>query len=137
MPPSQLSPQERESLLTEASKALKRAYAPYSNFHVGAAVLTEQGEVFSGCNVENASYGLTICAERAAIFTAVQQTKGAKLAIRAIAVVNGDELPCSPCGACRQVIFEFGEKTTVIFKGENGYQDMPITGLLPESFRLS
>ena len=137
MPPSQLSLQERESLLAAARQALKRAYARYSNFHVGAAVLTEQGEVFSGCNVENASYGLTICAERAAIFTAVQQTKGAKLAIRAIAVVNADELPCSPCGACRQVIFEFGEKATVIFKGEHDYQDMLITDLLPESFRLS
>lgn len=137
MPSSQLSPQERDSLLAAARKALKRAYAPYSNFHVGATVLTQQGEVFSGCNVENASYGLTICAERAAIFTAVQQTKGAKLVISAIAVVNGDELPCSPCGACRQVIFEFGENATVIFKGEHGYQDMLITDLLPESFRLS
>src|SRR6516164_7033404 len=131
MPPKELSPAERQSLLDAARQALKRAYARYSNFRVGAAVLTEQGEIFQGCNVENASYGLTICAERAAIFTAVQQTKGAKLAIRAVAVVNGDELPCSPCGACRQVIFEFGEKATVIFKGEDRYQDMLITDLLP------
>ena len=137
MTPARITAAERQSLLAAARKALKRAYAPHSNFQVGAAVLTEQGEIFSGCNVENASYGLTICAERSAIFTAVQQTKGAKLAIRAIAVVNGNELPCSPCGACRQVIFEFGEKATVIFKGENGYQDMLITDLLPESFRLS
>src|SRR5215472_18107020 len=137
MPPSQLSEQERESLLATARKALQHAYARYSNFRVGAAVLTEQGEIFSGCNVENASYGLTICAERAAIFTAVQQTKGAKLAIRAVAVVNGDELPCSPCGACRQVIFEFGEKAIVIFKNQRGYVQQRITDLLPESFRLS
>ncbi len=137
MPQLNLATKDRERLLDAARKALQRAYARYSNFRVGAAVLTEQGEVFSGCNVENASYGLTICAERAAIFTAVQQTRGAKLAIRAVAVVNGDELPCSPCGACRQVIFEFGEKATVIFKGEHGYQDMLITDLLPESFRLS
>jgi cytidine deaminase len=134
---SKLSPQERDSLLDTARQALKRAYAPYSNFHVGAAVLTEQGQVFSGCNVENASYGLTICAERSAIFTAVQQTAGAGPAIRAVAVVNGDELPCSPCGACRQVIFEFGENAVVVFKGQQGYLEMPIQDLLPESFRLS
>jgi cytidine deaminase len=137
MPLAQLSSHERELLLDAARKALKRAYAPYSKFHVGAAVLTEQGEVFTGCNVENASYGLTNCAERSAIFSAVQSTKGTKLAIRAVAVVNGDELPCSPCGACRQVIFEFGENAIVIFKGQQGYLEMPIQDLLPESFRLS
>src|SRR5437879_909765 len=85
----QLSPQERDMLLDTARKALQRAYAPYSKFQVGAAILTEQGEVFSGCNVENASYGLTICAERSAIFTAVQAITGTKLAVRAVAVVNG------------------------------------------------
>jgi len=137
MPPPQLSQQQQESLLTAARKALQRAYARYSNFRVGAAVLTEQGEIFQGCNVENASYGLTICAERAAVFTAVQETKGPKLAIRAVAVVNGDELPCSPCGACRQVIFEFGENAIVIFKNQRGYVQQKITDLLPESFRLS
>jgi cytidine deaminase len=136
MAATQLSSQERERLLDAARKALKRAYARYSNFRVGAAVLTEQGEVFSGCNVENGSYGLTICAERSAIFTAVHTTAGAKLAIRAVAVVNGDEVPCSPCGACRQVISEFGENAIVIFKGQQSYQEMPITDLLPESFRL-
>ena len=137
MTSARITPAERKSLLDAARKALKRAYAPYSNFHVGAAVLTEQGEIFLGCNVENASYGLTICAERAAIFTAVQETKGPKLAIRAVAVVNGDELPCSPCGACRQVIFEFGENAMVIFKNQRGYVQQKIIDLLPESFRLS
>jgi len=137
MPPSPLSPQERESLLAAARQALERAYACYSNFRVGAAVLTEQGETFLGCNVENASYGLTICAERSAIFTAVQSTKAPKLVIRAVAVVNGDDVPCSPCGACRQVIFEFGENAIVIFRGQQGYQEMGIADLLPESFRLS
>lgn len=132
-----LSPQERQSLLDAARRALQRAYAPYSNFHVGAAVLTEQGDVFTGCNVENASYGLTNCAERSAIFTAVQQTAGKKLVIRAVAVVNGNDVPCSPCGACRQVIFEFGENAIVIFKGQKDYLEMPIQDLLPESFRLS
>jgi cytidine deaminase len=137
MPPAQLSQQERETLLNAARQALQRAYARYSNFRVGAAVLTEQGEVFTGCNVENASYGLTNCAERSAVFTAVQNTKAAKLAIRAVAVVNGNDVPCSPCGACRQVIFEFGENAIVIFKGQQGYLEMPIHDLLPESFRLS
>jgi len=137
MPPTPLSSQERESLLQAARQALQRAYARYSNFHVGAALLTEQGEVFTGCNVENASYGLTNCAERSAIFTAVQNTKAVKLAIRAVGVVNGNDVPCSPCGACRQVIFEFGENAIVIFKGQQGYLEMPIQQLLPESFRLS
>jgi cytidine deaminase len=132
-----LAPKDRELLLDTARKALQRAYAHYSNFRVGAAVLTDQGEIISGCNVENASYGLTTCAERSAIFTAVQSTKAARLVIRAVAVVNGDELPCSPCGACRQVIFEFGEDAIVIFKGPQGYQEMSIQDLLPESFRLS
>lgn len=134
---STLTAAERDMLVNAARQALKPAYAPYSNFHVGAAVLTEQGEVFTGCNVENASYGLTNCAERSAIFTAVQKTAAAKLAIRAVAVVNGDELPCSPCGACRQVIFEFGQNAIVIFKGQQDYLEMPIQDLLPESFRLS
>jgi cytidine deaminase len=136
-PPSKLSPQERESLLAAARQALKRAHAPYSNFHVGAAVLTDQGEIFSGCNVENASYGLTNCAERSAIFTAVQATKADKLKIRGVAVVNGNDVPCSPCGACRQVIAEFGPDAIVIFQGQKDYVEMSIQDLLPESFRLS
>ena len=136
MSSASLTPEQREMLLTVARNALKRAHAPYSNFHVGAAVLTDSGEVFSGCNVENASYGLTNCAERSAIFTAVQQSKAGKLRVRAVAVVNGQELPCSPCGACRQVIAEFGQEAVVIFKGQQGYCEMSITDLLPESFRL-
>jgi len=137
MSSASLTPEQREMLLTVARNALKRAHAPYSNFHVGAAVLTDSGEVFSGCNVENASYGLTNCAERSAIFTAVQQSKAEKLRVRAVAVVNGQELPCSPCGACRQVIAEFGQEAVVIFKGQQGYCEMSIADLLPESFRLS
>jgi cytidine deaminase len=132
-----LSLQERETLITAARKALQRAYAPYSNFHVGAAVLTAQGEVFTGCNVENASYGLTICAERSAIFTAVQATAGPKMAVRAVAVLNSSGVPCSPCGACRQVISEFGPDAIVIFQGQNGLEDRSISDLLPQSFRLS
>ena len=132
-----ISAQEREQLLSSARDALTRSYARYSNFRVGAAVLTDQREIFTGCNVENASYGLTNCAERSAIFTAVQETKAARLSIRAVAVVTADDVPCAPCGACRQVIFEFGENAIVIFKGQKGYQEMSISDLLPESFRLS
>jgi cytidine deaminase len=130
-----LSPAERDQLLDAAKQALHRAYAPYSNFHVGAAVLTDQGQIFTGCNVENASYGLTICAERSAIFTAVQKTH-AKLVLRAVAVVNRNQVPCSPCGACRQVIAEFGQDVVIIFQGKDGYQESTISDLLPESFRL-
>ena len=131
-----LSPQEHDQLLDAAKQALLRAYAPYSNFHVGAAVLTDQGQIFTGCNVENASYGLTICAERSAIFTAVQKTHG-KLVLRAVAVVNRNQAPCSPCGACRQVIAEFGEEVVIFFQGKDGMQESTIADLLPETFRLS
>ncbi len=133
--PISLTSQERDKLVDAAKQAFQRAYAPYSKFYVGAAVLTGQGQIFTGCNVENASYGLTICAERSAIFTAVQQTQG-KLALRAVAVANRAQAPCSPCGACRQVIAEFGEDVIVIFQGKNGLEESTITKLLPETFRL-
>jgi cytidine deaminase len=136
MPPIKLTDKERAILLGTATQALQNAYAPYSNFHVGCALLTETGYLFSGCNVENASYGLTICAERAAIFNAVHQTQG-KLVLRALAVVNRNQVPCSPCGACRQVIAEFGQDVVVIFQGKNGFQESTIADLLPETFRLS
>jgi cytidine deaminase len=124
---------ERKRLVQAARKAMEHAYAPYSQFKVGAALLTTSGELFSGCNVENTSYGLTTCAERTAIFTAVA-TRGPKLAIRAIAVVNNQGLPCSPCGACRQVIFEFGQKATVLFQARKGWKACSIQDLLPEGF---
>ena len=136
MPWTPLTSAERDQLLEAAKQALERAYAPYSRFYVGAAVLTEQGQIFTGCNVENASYGLTICAERSAIFTAVQKTQG-PLALRAVAVANRAQVPCSPCGACRQVIAEFGREVAVIYQGANGFQESTIADLLPESFRLS
>ena len=124
---------ERQRLLEAAREAMEHAYAPYSQFKVGAALLTTDGDLFSGCNVENASYGLTNCAERSAIFTAVAKL-GPKLAIRAIAVVNSKDQPCSPCGACRQVIFEFGPNATVLFEGPKGWKACAIKELLPEGF---
>jgi cytidine deaminase len=114
---------------------MKQAYAPFSHFRVGAALLTMKGEVFSGCNVENSSYGLSNCAERTAIFSAVAKL-GPGLKIRAIAVVNDQGVTCSPCGACRQVINEFGPEATVFFQSSTGWRESHITDLLPEGFRL-
>jgi cytidine deaminase len=130
-----LLPDTREKLLQSASKAMKNAHAPYSNFHVGAAILTASGEIFAGCNVENACYGMTNCAERTAIFSAVAQL-GPKMEIRAVAVTNDKGVPCAPCGACRQVIYEFGPDAIIFFQGANGPRQAHITELLPEGFRL-
>ena len=130
-----VSDRQRKDLLRAAKAAMKNAYAPYSRFRVGSAILTTAGEVFSGCNVENASYGMTNCAERTAIFSAVAQL-GPKLEIIAVAVTNDHGVPCSPCGACRQVIYEFGPDATVFFQGAKGGQQAHITELLPEGFRL-
>lgn len=122
-------------LLRSATKVMRNAHAPYSNFRVGAAILLSNGKIFSGCNVENASYGMTNCAERTAIFSAVAQL-GPKIEIRAVFVVNDHGVPCSPCGACRQVIYEFGPDATIFFEGVNGPKQAHITELLPEGFRL-
>jgi len=124
-----------QRLLRAARKAMQHAYAPYSQFRVGAALLTSDGKIVTGCNVENASYGMTNCAERTAIFSAIAHS-GPKLNIRAIAVVNDQGMPCSPCGACRQVIYEFGPDATVFFQSANGWKSSHITELLPEGFRL-
>jgi cytidine deaminase len=135
MRPKTLSAAVRKTLLRSAEKVMKNAHAPYSNFHVGAAILLTNGKVFSGCNVENASYGMTNCAERTAIFSAVAQL-GPKIEIRAVAVANDHGVPCSPCGACRQVIYEFGPDATIFFHGAEGPKQAHITELLPEGFRL-
>ena len=126
---------EQDRLLEAAKGAQERAYAPYSKFLVGAAVLAESGKVYTGCNVENASYGLTICAERNAIFHAVA-SEGPRLRVRAVAVTNAQGVPCSPCGACRQVIFEFGPQAVVVFQGEKGFVSRRAAELLPAGFTL-
>jgi len=108
----EISEQTLAEMIAAAKSAAARAYCPYSRFHVGAAVLTDRGEIFAGCNVENASYGLTICAERNAVFQAVAQTTGA-LVIRAVVVYTPTPSPTAPCGACRQVINEFGPDAVV------------------------
>ena len=130
-----LSATDQNRLLEAAAAAQERAYAPYSKFFVGAAVLTESGNVYTGCNVENASYGLTNCAERTAIFKAVAE-EGPAVKVRAIAVTNAQNVPCSPCGACRQVIYEFGPGATVVYQGTKGYVSMQAKDLLPAGFTL-
>ncbi|WP_028400143.1 cytidine deaminase [Ectobacillus panaciterrae] len=120
-------------LINKAIEARKQAYAPYSKFQVGAAVLTKSDRVYLGCNIENASYGLGNCAERTALFKAVSE--GEK-DIAALAVVGDTDGPISPCGACRQVIAEFCEKDTPIILA-NLKGDFTVTSigeLLPGSF---
>jgi cytidine deaminase len=119
-------------LLDLARKARSQAYVPYSNFPVGAALLTRDGRVFLGCNVENASYGLGCCAERTAIFKAVSE--GAREFV-AIAVVADTPGPVSPCGACRQVMAEFAPDMTVLL-GNMGdaMAQTTVAGLLPGAF---
>lgn len=125
----------RKKLDRAASRVMKNAHAPYSNFRVGAAILLTNGKIISGCNVENASYGMTNCAERTAIFTAVAEF-GPGIEIKAVAVTNDQGVPCSPCGACRQVIYEFGPDATIFFQSADGPKQAQITELLPEGFRL-
>jgi len=122
----------QEKLVAAARKARDKAYAPYSKFHVGAALETEDGTVFSGCNVENISYGATICAERNAVFQAVAagHTK-----FKAIAVIADLPRPITPCGMCRQVLGEFGGGTQVICANLKGDTMVKTVGdLLPDAF---
>jgi cytidine deaminase len=135
MPKTRFSSEERTRLIRAARAASRRAYAPYSRFRVGAALLTAKGELFFGCNVENAAYPVTNCAERTAIFSAVAQS-GPGLEILAIAVINQKLAPCSPCGACRQVIYEFGPRARVLFRTSEGWTESSIADLLPYGFRL-
>jgi cytidine deaminase len=131
----QVSTAQRELLLARAKEACAHAYAPYSKFHVGAAILTTAGNVYTGVNVENASYGLTNCAERSAIFTAAS-AEGPTMKLAAVAVWSDPECACSPCGACRQVIHEFGRDCVVFFQGKKGVEEMRASELLPGGFVL-
>jgi len=128
-------PVHQKKLFRLARAAMKRAYAPYSNFRVGAAILLDDGRVFTGCNVENASYGLTICAERNAVFAAVAASVR-KPEIVAVAVVNERGAPCSPCGACRQVLAEFGPRAAVWYLGAKGVVQRSMQELLVDGFSL-
>lgn len=123
--------QELQKLIQAAIETRKQSYSPYSNFAVGAAVLSDDGYVYGGCNIENASYGLTNCAERTAIFNAVSD---GKRNISAIAVVADTDRPCSPCGACRQVIGEFKIPCIIMANLKGEYKMVTLEELLPFSF---
>jgi len=124
---------EWDFLVTEAAKAKERAYAPYSGFRVGAAVLTHSGKIYTGCNVENASYGAAICAERVAVTKAVSE---GETLVKAIAVTGDSDDIIFPCGICRQVLAEFCNSETVIIcsnkKGE--YREYKMEDILPHAF---
>lgn len=122
-----------QELIDKAKEARANAYAPYSNFLVGSALITENGKIFTGCNIENVSLGLSICAERVAIFKAVAE--GIK-DIRAIAVIGDTEEPCTPCGACRQVMIEFAPDMKVVMANlHNKIKIKKARDLLPDSFK--
>jgi cytidine deaminase len=124
---------DREELIRQAAAARERAYAPYSDYAVGAALLADSGRVYVGCNVENAVYPLVMCAERVAVFKAVC---AGERHFEAIAVVtkNGG----SPCGSCRQVLREFGEDTLVLIADADGnFRETTIAELLPDSFSVT
>jgi cytidine deaminase len=118
-------------LVRAAEAARRHAHAPYSRYHVGAAVETENGAIYAGCNVENASYGLTICAERAAVCAAV--VAGARRIRRAVVVTESDP-PGAPCGACRQVLAEFGLDMEVTAIGPKRTLRWTLRDLLPDAF---
>ena len=139
MPPSSitLSAGQQAELLSAARDAAQHAYAPYSGFRVGAALLLESGEIITAANVENASYGLSICAERSAVVRAVAQ-HGPKLRIHAVAVTNLNNAPSSPCGACRQILSEFMPSNgLILFPFDGSPQTHTLAELFPFSFDLT
>lgn len=125
---------QKHELVTTAENMLDKAYVPYSNFQVGAALLTEDGKVFGGCNIENASFGLTNCAERTALFSAIAQ---GYTSFKYLVVTGNTEGPISPCGACRQVIAEFcGDQMPVLLTNTNHDEnETTVNELLPGYFK--
>src|SRR5277367_4386394 len=127
---------ETQLLQKAATEAAKNAYAPYSNFRVGAALLLTDGSIVTGGNVENVSYGLTICAERSALVRAVAE-KGPNIRVQAVAVTNLNHAASPPCGACRQVLSEFvTEDATISFPSEAGTESLPFATLMPFAFKF-
>lgn len=125
-----------DELLKRAQQALEKAYAPYSNFHVGSVIVSNNGKLYTGVNVENASYGLTLCAEASAI---AQMISDGGSAIEAILVTSDHDSVCVPCGACRQRIKEFAKADTKVYLCDNktAVQTLTIDKLLPCAFSLS
>ncbi len=120
-------------LIEKAIEAMEKAYAPYSKFKVGAALLTRSGKVFTGCNVENASFGLSMCAERVAIFCAL--VAGENQFEKLVVVADTNE-PVSPCGACRQVMSEFGDFEVLLTNKKGKMLRTRVSELLPHAFKL-
>jgi cytidine deaminase len=119
-------------LAARASEAKRNSYSPYSRFRVGAALLTSDGRIFTGCNVENSSYGLTVCAERTALFKAVSEGEHS---FKAIAIASDEDTFTPPCGACRQVIYELAGNIDVVLTKKNGsYRTKKMLSLLPHPF---
>lgn len=118
-------------LVRRARAVMENAYAPYSRFHVGAAIEADDGSIHVGCNVENASYGLTICAERMAVGAAVA---AGKRKLKRVAVATAVEPPATPCGACRQLLAEFGLDLEIIAVGPSSERRWRLRELLPEAF---
>ena len=123
----------KQELLNAALSARERAYAPYSRFLVGAAVLAKSGKIYTGCNIENASYGLTVCAERNALFSAVG---AGEREFTALCVVGDTEAPISPCGACRQVMAEFKIPRIILANLKGDVKEYTLEELLPYGFSL-
>ena len=131
-----------EELLAKAREAADLAYVPHSHFHVGAAMIFKDGEIIKGCNIENASFGLTICAERTAVANMISHGMKDKGPV-AIAVVGSHEgsddylnVPCPPCGMCRQTLMEFAPDLLVVLASKNGAEIYKLKELLPLSFEL-
>ncbi len=122
---------ETNELIEKAKEYRERAYTPYSKFKVGAAVLTRRGNVYGGCNIENASYPLTNCAERTAVFKAVSE---GEREFEAIAVVADTDGPCAPCGACRQVMAEFRIPRIIMANLKGKVKEVSLEELLPFAF---
>lgn len=126
-----------ENLLMLAKEACENSYSPYSSFPVGASILYESGKTYTGCNIENASYGLALCAERCAMAKAI--SSGEKTKIKAIAVYSPKQKKCMPCGACRQWLFEFSEsENTNIILEDDGLNPIILTlkDIFPYGFKL-
>jgi cytidine deaminase len=126
-----MDPSQWEALRRAAEEARKNAYAPYSRFTVGAALFTKSGAVFTGCNVENASYGATICAERAALAAAVA---AGERDLEALVIASGASSPTPPCGICRQCLFELGPNLEIRSYSGDSSQAYTLRDLLPAAF---
>ena len=126
-----------EELFEKAKKASENAYCPYSKFPVGSSILYESGNIYTGCNVENVSFGLTLCAERNAMAAAV--SAGEKTGIKAIAIYSPKQKECMPCGACRQWLNEFAssEELKIILEAENGLTILTLKEIFPHGFKFN